>query len=221
MKLDLTTFEKWKKWCEEIKNDLMQLVNYKQIHDYFVEIVNANLDHIKTNEGVLFCDFVRKCYGVQAAVGIRRHIKSDDDSISLIKLLEQIKKCAKQFTYDFYLQCYPINGHEWQRSTFSNFSDDGNVISEQEIENDIQQLKNLGEKVVTLVDRGIAHLDKRGSPRDVTYKDLDDSLDLFNSIACKYITLLTSAGYMSLRPTIQFDWQKIFTVPLDIRKFES
>lgn len=221
MKLDLTTFVKWKKWCEEIENDLMQLVNYKQIHDYFIEIVNANLDHIKTNEGVLFCDFVRKCYGVQAAVGIRRHVKSDDDSISLIKLLEQIKECAEQFTYDFYLNHYPLDGHEWQRSTFSNFSDNGSIISKQKIKNDIQQLKNLGEKVVTLVDRGIAHLDKRGSPRNVTYKDLDDSLDLFNSIARKYITLLTSVGYVSLQPTIQFDWQKIFTVPLDIRKFES
>ena len=221
MKLDQQTFQKWEDWCEKIKDDLMQLINYKQIHDYFIGVANANLEHIKANEGILFCDFVRKCYGIQAAVGIRRHIKSGDDSISLMRLLEQIKKCANQFTYEFYLQCYPIDGHEWQRSTFDSFSDDGKVISEQKIQDDIQELNKIGGKVTSLVDRGIAHLDKRGIEGAVTYNDLDECLDLFNSIARKYITLLTSAAYLTLQPAIQSDWQKIFTVPLDIRKSES
>jgi hypothetical protein len=138
-----------------------------------------------------------------------------------MRLLEQIRHCAKQFTYEFYLQCYPIDGHEWQKSTFNNFSDDGKIISEQKIEDDIEQLNKIGGKVTSLVDRGIAHIDKRGIEETVTYNDLDACLDLFNSIARRYITLLTSAAYLSLQPTIQFDWQKIFAVPLDIRKSES
>ncbi|RLA89666.1 MAG: hypothetical protein DRG20_04425 [Deltaproteobacteria bacterium] len=138
-----------------------------------------------------------------------------------MKLLEQIKKCANQFTYDFYLQCFPINGYEWQKSIFSNLSNNGNVISEQKIENDIKELKKIKKKIAPFVDRGIAHLDKRGVSATVTYKDLDDSLEVFDSIACKYIEFLTSKSCNSLRPTIQFNWQKIFTVPLDIRKFEQ
>lgn len=218
MKLDQHTFQKWKDWSERIKDDLMQLINYQQIHDDFIDVVNANLEHIKANEGILFCDFVRKCYGIQAAVGIRRHIKTDDDSISLMRLIDQIEKCADQFTYEFYLKCYPINGYEWQKLTFNNFSVDGNVISEQKIKDDIRELEKIGGNVTSLVDRGIAHLDKRGIEESVTYNDLGKCLDLFNSIARKYITLLTSAGDLTLEPIIQFNWKNIFTVPIDIRK---
>ena len=63
MKLDKKTFEKWKDWCDKIKADLTILLLYKQIHDYLFEIVNANLEHIKSNNGILFFDFIRDCYG--------------------------------------------------------------------------------------------------------------------------------------------------------------
>ena len=221
MKLDQETFQKWKSWSDKIKDDLMQLIDYKQIHDYFIIIVNANLDHVKLNKGKKFCDFVRKCYAVQTAVGIRRHMKSDKKSISLMRLLEQIKKCSRQFTYDFYTQCFPVDGGEWQKATFRNFTDDEKVFSEQKIEADIESLKKIAKTVENLVDQRVAHLDKRGYSEDVTYQDIDNSLDVFNKIACKYLALLTGHGYITLKPEVQYNWKSIFTVPLDIRKFES
>jgi len=217
-KLDNTTFGRWLQWIERIKADLTQIINNKQVYSYFIEMVNANLEHIKKNEGILFCDFVRECYAVQAAMSIRRHVKIKEDDISLMKLLDQIKKSANQFSYEFYLTRYPVNGFEWQKSTFKSFSKDGKIICEEIINTDMEELKNIGHKISNFVDRVIAHLDKRGSDEKVTYDDLDQSIDLLNRITCKYITLITSAGYASLQPTIQFDWQKIFTVPLDIRK---
>ena len=221
MKLDKNTFDKWVQWIEKIENDLIAIVNNQQIYNYFINVVNANLEHIKSNEGLLFCDFIRQCYGVQAALGIRRHIKTDDDSISLMRLLEQIKQCASQFTYDFYLERYPIiNGHESQKSKFQEFSDDGKIISEHKIDNDIQELIKIGGKVSNLVDRIIAHLDKRGIEEEVTYNDLEESINVFNKIALKYINLITFAGFLSLTPAIQPDWTKIFSVPLDIKKFK-
>lgn len=224
MKLDHQTFNKWKTWCKTIEDDLMQLLDDKQIYESFIEMANANFGHIETNEGWLFCDFVQKCYGVQAAVGIRRHVKVDDDSISLMKLLKQIETCAEQFTYDFYLECYPpdeshpIGRGVWQKLTFGKFSDNGKVISKKKIQDNIQELSLIGEKVTVFVDRGIAHLDKRGTENTVTYNDLSDCLDILNKIACKYIGLLTAEGYASLKPVIQFNWEKIFTVPLDAKR---
>lgn len=219
MKLDKNTFDKWVQWIEKIENDLIAIVNNQQIYNHFINVVNANFGHIKSNDGLFFCDFVRQCYGVQAALGIRRHIKTDDDSISLMRLLEQIRRCASQFTYDFYLERYPIiNEHESQKLKFQEFSDDGKIISEHKIDSDIQELKTIGSKVSNLVDRIIAHLDKRGTEEEVTYKDLDGSINVFNKITLKYINLITFAGFLSLTPTIQSDWTKIFSVPLDIRK---
>jgi hypothetical protein len=224
MKLDETTFDKWEQWLEKIESDVEAMVNNQQIYKYFFNVVNANIEHIKANEGFLFCDFVRQCYGVQAASAIRRHIKEDDDSISLMRLLKQIKQCASQFTYDFYLRRYPvINGQEVQKSKFQEFSDDGNIISEHKIDDDIQELRNIGLKVSDLVDRIIAHLDKRGVKEQVTYNDIEASINILNKMTCKYIRLITNAvaEYSSLEATIQWDWEKIFSVPFDIRKFAS
>lgn len=223
MKLDKLTFKKWLEWIDVIKDDLQGIITYQQICKYFEDVINANLEHIKTNKGNTFCDFIRKCYAITAATCIRRHKMNSQDSISLMKLLSQIKKCASQFTYKFYLETYPLqpNEFEWQKSTFSNFSKDGNVVSEELIEQDMQEIERIAGKVSDFVDRFIAHLDQRGLEEKITYGDLGDSLGLFNKLACKYLALISSAGYVTLTPTFQYDWKKIFTVPLDIRNFDS
>lgn len=221
--MDQKTFNRWKAWCETIKDDLMQLLDDKQIYESFVEVTNNNFEHIKANEGLLFCDFVRKCYGVQAAVGIRRHVKVNGDSISLMKLLKQIEQCADQFTYDFYLQCYPPDKNhslppgKWQEMTFRKFSDDGQVISKKKVQDSIQELSIIGDKVALFVDKGIAHLDKRGTENTITYNDLSECLEILDRIARSYMSLITSEGYVSLQPVIQFNWERIFSVPLDIK----
>lgn len=220
MKLNKNTFDKWVQWLEKIESDIYDIVNNQQIYKYFINVVNANITHINANEGSLFCDFVRQCYGVQAASAIRRHVKEGDESISLMRLLKQMKQCASQFTYDFYLECYPvINGHEVQKSKFQEFSDDGKIISEDKIDDDIEELEKIG-KVADFVDRRIAHLDKRGLKELVTYNDLEESINILNKMTCKYIRLITNAvaEYSSLEATIQWDWEKIFSVPFDIRK---
>ncbi|NOS35197.1 MAG: hypothetical protein GQ522_01020 [Deltaproteobacteria bacterium] len=220
MKLTKAEFDKWSKWADEITADLTTIVNNQQIYKQFEEVANANWDHIVTYKGDLFCDFVRHCYGVQAALGIRRHIKIDKDSISLMKLADQMRNCAKQFTYEFYLDRYPFKADkfEWQKSTFMIFSENGDFLSEDLISTDMADLENIGGKVSDFVDRTMAHLDQKGPNGKITYDDLMKSIDLFNKVACKYITFITSDGCTTLKPTIQRDWKKIFSVPFDMRK---
>jgi hypothetical protein len=220
MKLDSNAFDRWVEWAGKIKSDLMNIVNNQQIYNQFEEIVSANWSHFVANDGQLFYNFVKECYGVQAALGVRRHIKIDDDSISLMKLLNQISVCSKQFTYDFYVKRYPIDPSyvEWQKSTFKRFSEDGLVVSEAIITHDMQELEKIAGAVGNFVDRTMAHLDKRGPSDDVTYADLKSSIDLFNKMVCRYLALITGDGYVSLQPTIQFNWKRIFSVPFDVRK---
>lgn len=218
MKLDKQAFEKWQSWIEQIKADLMQLMDYKQINDHFITVINSNLEHVNQNNGKKFCDFVRKCYAVQAAVGIRRHMKSDKDSISLMRLLEQMKECSNQFRDDLFRgECFSLPNGGITEEGFSNCS----VISRQEIEKDIARLKDVAEKVESLVDQRVAHLDKSGYRQDVTYQDIDDSLNVFNEVACKYIALLTGPSCLTLKPEVQYNWKGIFTVPLDRKNTES
>jgi hypothetical protein len=219
-KLTKKTFERWRRWAEKIRDDLQGIVNYQQVYEYFIEMANANLEHINENHGHLFCDFVHRCYGVHAATGIRRHVKSDKDSISLMKLLDQLQKGSSQFTYEFYLQQFPLQKDkwEWQKSTFAGFSENGQTLSAQMVLEDQEAIRIVAGKVSDFTDRAIAHLDQRGIEEAVTYYDLAESLSLFNRIACKYITLFAGEAYTTLKPTILYDWTKIFLVPLDIRK---
>ena len=118
MKLDKKAFQKWSELIEKIKTDLSIIIDRQQIYDYFHDVVNNNLSHIQDHNGMLFCKFINDCYFIQAALAIRRHIKDNEDSISLIKLLKQIKMCANQFTYEFYLSIFPVQDWEWQEHTF-------------------------------------------------------------------------------------------------------
>ena len=83
---------------------------------------------------------------------------------------------------------------------FQEFTDDGKIISEPKIDDDIQALEKIG-KIADLVDRRIAHLDKRGLKEQVTYNDLEESINILNKMTCKYIRLITNAvaEYSSLR----------------------
>lgn len=218
MKLDKKAFEKWNGWCDSIKNDITILQHFKQIQDYLFEIVTANADHIDKNHGGIFRNFIRECYGCYIAVGVRRLVKpsSDKNSITLIRLLEQIKNCSNQFTYKFYLEMYPINDREWQKSVFNNFSDDGIIISESKIKTDIEELEEISKKVCDFVDRRIAHTDKKAS-NNITFKDITDPLEPMEKVFCKYYLLLTGWSALSLTPAIQYNWKQIFKVPLDIR----
>lgn len=225
MKLTKTVFKKWVGWIDKIRIDLTNLLNHEQIHDGFIEIVNANLKHVEANNGRYFCRFVRSCYGIQATVGIRRHIKANKDSISLVNLLEQVKICAPQMTYQFYLKIFPIRKTHlrwiWQEGTFKLLSNDGKSVSRTIINKDIVELKRLARKAEILADKAYAHLDRKGTKIKVTFQDLSKILDLYNKIACKYICFFTGGSYDTLKPTIQDYWQKIFTVPFETRKFES
>jgi hypothetical protein len=140
-----------------------------------------------------------------------------------MKLLDQLQKSASQFTYEFYLQQFPLEKDkgEWQESTFASFSENKQTLSVSMILDDIETIKSIAGKVSNFTDRAIAHLDQRGIKESVTYDDLAESINLFNRTACKYITLITGDGYTTLKPTILYDWAKIFTVPLDIRRDEE
>jgi len=194
----------------------METINDAAMFSDFLRICRENKDWIHRNQGSYFCSFVLRCYGPRAALGIRRHLKDDKESIALLRLMKQMEICASQITYDFYLKTYPkLPGHVyWQPQTFRLLSADGRTLSAQVIRKDIDDLQVLNKSIEGLVDRKFAHLDKRGFDGKVSFKDIEQSLDRFDKLACRYICFMTGQGYGSLRAVIQFDWQAIFKKPL-------
>src|SRR5690349_8585765 len=215
-----TEFHKWQQWAECVKSDVQtRLVNPRQVFRGFFKVVNANAEHISQHDGGTFCKFVRDCYVSHVVMAIRRHIKQGDGSISLMRLLIQIRDCAGQFTCQFFLRQFPIDSSyvNWQRVTFSLFSEDGQTVSTRIVQKDIDDLKALTAKVEKLADKSLAHLDKSGFDGSVTFGDLDHCIDAFDALVCKYVKLTTGTGYATLEPTILTNWEEVFTVPFDMR----
>jgi hypothetical protein len=217
-------FEKWKAWIHEIQRDVaMRLVDPRQVFQKFSEVTNANQEHILEHRGEGFCCFIRDCYVSHVAMAIRRQVKVGKDSVSLMRLLSEILECSAQFTYEFYLQQFPIDPAyvDWQAPTFKQFSDDGRTVSAAIVRKDIISLKALTEEVENLADKVIAHLDKNGFSGSVTFGLLNKCVDAFDHLVCKYSKLIIASGYSTLETTILYDWQQIFTVPLDARAHDQ
>ena len=197
--------------------DLQILINHHQIYESFMEVVQRNHEHIGENNGAVFCDFVRRCYGVQAAVGIRRHLRENDKG-SFVRMLKQVSSCADQFTLEFYKEQFPLEDGEgeWREPTFQKYRGTGNAIDRQIIDGDVAELTRLGEQIGTFVDRRLAHQDPRGCDVEVTYKDLDTAIGNFNRVYCGYAPLLNGNSVRTLACSILFDWKKVFREPLDV-----
>jgi hypothetical protein len=221
MKLDSAAFEKWEKWGKMIHDDLChRLIHPRQFFRGFNEMAKANAEHIASFGGGDFFHFVAQGYITQVAMTIRRHSK-DDSTISFMRVLEQVRTCAPQFTYDVYLEQHPIDpGYvKWQKPTFARFSDDGVVVSRTKVDADIELLNTLTAKVVELCDREFAHLDKRGYSGTVTFGEVEACIDAFDKLVCKYFKLITRSmtGFSTLEATILSNWKDVFTVPMDLR----
>ena len=109
--------------------------------------------------------FVSKCYFIQTAMAIRRQLGTQKDEISLMKLLQQLHKAQSMF----YLHNIPTN----------------------DIQDDIQKLIEIENRIGLYVDRKIAHLDRRKFDQACTLEDLNYSLKILNTIVAKYFKCLT------------------------------
>ncbi len=216
------TFVKWQGWMKRIEDDVAhRLIVPRQVYRGFVDAVNGNIDHIEANSGWYYCDFVRQGYAAQVAMGIRRHVKvKDDGSISLMLLLKQLNENARRFTYDFFLEQFPLQPDyvPWQKVTFEQFSDDGASLSERLVTQDMDALKGLSGDVEKTVDKEFAHLDRKPHKNAITFGDLDRCIDKLNRLVCKYRTLFGGGGMETLEPEVLYDWEDIFKVPLDARR---
>ncbi len=231
-KFSKSVFEKWECWCQKIDEDLTMLLTFKQMHNEFSEIVNANLDHILKNDGGHFCKFIDTCYAYQALVGIRRHArKGQRKAISLMKLLNELANYAENITYQHYLEFYPPDkcnknaSDSWQRATFSNLCEENvtsinseSKVSKTFIDTDIKEIEKHTKLICEVVDKGIAHMEKNWISKSIIYADIVNSLELLNKMTCKYMRFIMGHGPDTLTPIENRNWKQIFKVPLNINE---
>ncbi len=208
----------WTRWTERverIEEDFQTVALDQFVWNKFRELVVENGDWIDQNRGYLFCSFVRRSYLSHIVIGVRRHLPGGDKG-SLRNLLDQIKKSADQITFDFFLDKFPPKSQlgPWQKSVFRKLSKDGERVSADIVQTDIDTLERIGASAKALANASIAHLDLRDHDIKLTFSELDDTVDGIADLIRKYKLFLTGSHRDSLVPTVQYPWERFFNAPL-------
>jgi hypothetical protein len=145
----------------------------------------------------------------------------DDDrhALSLSKLLSKMIARPGDFPASFFESLwrteYPQYGLDeigfLARSTYAPFSDaTGQHLDVTKLEADRTSIVDAVAHIKSFADRHVAHSDRRGPKRPVTWNDLDEALDAAAKLSKKYIALLTGASLSSFAAVPQYDWTAIF-----------
>jgi hypothetical protein len=207
-------WDKWLRWAERIHDDLTTTVDDRAMFGQFGELVRANASWIDAHEGGTFLDFVSRQYVRATVMGIRRHIKNKDDSLSMSGLVTDMSRHAKDVTRAFYDSRHPLqdDAYDWRTRTFATLSDDGTSLSSTIMERDLTSLAELTSNVETFGDKVIAHVDKAAWNNPVTFDEIFQSVDRLNELFCHYV-ILTGHHFPSLEATNLMNWKRIFSVP--------
>ncbi len=201
---------KWRRWLEQIGNDLGGLLTGHDILESVLEIANNNVNVRSPN---LFLSWIVSNYSVRVAVGIRRLTDHDKRTISLYRLIEDILDHPQAITREYYVSSYRdrrlvkdgLADHD-----FDNFANRGsNSVSIYKLTRDMKRLKSATDRIRKFTNKWFAHWDpSRRIRRLPTFEDAKESLETIDNIFCKYFLLLKRGGMTTRKPVLQYDWKK-------------
>lgn len=200
-------------WLEVARKEVQDLLLGQYLFEGLQAIVRGN-KKFESASG-LFGEWVALSYAHSATVGVRRHLKAGDDSVSLKRCLQEIRQYPELISRDFYIAFF-ADSLEWLTKTgghgyFDSISDRGEQIAVAVVEKQLVDLEAAAGAIEHYVDRRIAHYDKRGLAKPVpTFKDLESALKALEALVIFYWTLLKGASPAGLTPAIQYHWQDVF-----------
>lgn len=214
--------EKWNRWLGNaslggsIAHELANLALIREIHSGLRQMVDNN-ENLQKHSA--FYSVMQMTYSQSALMYIRRQVRKDDDSVSLIMLACDIwNNCdliTKKFYSSLYAQGKPDEECEaWKRLGERDFAKYfggtiGDSLDPQIIKKDIQNLERVFADSSEFTDRRLAHLDKREPTSIPTYAEIEAWCQVLNDILKKYILLLRAVEY-NIEPILQHDWKCIF-----------
>lgn len=207
-------FEKWEKWLEKIRLEVMDLVRNKHIFWKLGDIVRNNPDIQKPNS---FYKFVGDTYFAYCVIGVRRQIRPQKDSISFAGLLQEMVEMPCVLSRERFVTMYEKGAECEANHDFSQFAQENSEhIDPNMVQQDLDKLNELSSPVIELfADRRIAHFDKRSmSVEDVpSFGELDACIDFLMELTKRYWLLFKATDIDLLVMPIVDNWEEIFRHP--------
>ena len=204
--------EKWLRWLESIKDEVRELVETKYIYTEILDIIEKNPNLNK--EDNLFYAYLGRTYASHTAMGVRRQIKSKENSISIVRLFEEMISTPEVLSRKNYINMYEPT-LDWANNDFNQFtsSPDSEHIDPNLVEIDRNSLREASFRPGGFADKHVAHRDKKRFEEDTTFNDVDLCIDLLEKQYIKYHKLFHAEVIDTLLPEPPHDWKKIFHVP--------
>ncbi len=176
--------QKWERWLEAIRLQLQAVMRSRFI-------LRETFALIRDNPSLPPSSFIyhhlRVWYGDHAIMALRRQVKEDRQSISLVRLLRDIEANAALLS----------DGH-------------GKPLLGTKVAADIHRLATVTASCERFADKRVAHHDRGKAPASPSYDELDAGLDELDTLFRKYYLLVTGKAMHSTTPFIAFNWQKAF-----------
>jgi HEPN superfamily AbiU2-like protein len=204
-------------WLDAIRADVEDLILDQHLFWKVQAIIKGNPRF--TGEPGLFTHWMASSFAQASAIGVRRQAKSGDDSISLSRFLQEVRAYPSLVSREFYLSLF-VDSPDWLKEAGADEFDaiagkGAHQLPTARLDEQIQGLDAAVSAIEHYVDRRVAHYDQRGLARPVpTFKDLEDALKVLEGLVLFYWQLLKGGSISGgLLPTIQYDWQSVFTFP--------
>lgn len=208
-------FAKWDRWICTIYKETVKLVEHQQIFREVQDIIKANPEIQKPNA---FYRFLEDTYAAFSIMGIRRQIKHDKNSISLVGLLKEIKQCPSLLSRDRFVKLYQAEMQSGAGTIFDErfLGTCTNHIDPAIVQQDLDELKVHGDTVEAYADKRVAHRDRREPKRIPTFGELNPPIDFLKELTTKYSLLIKAEDLTNtfVPPFItEVDMEVIFSVP--------
>ena len=200
-------------WLEVIYADVEDLLLDDHIFWSLQELIAGN-PRFKQSPG-LFTQWMASSFIQATAVGVRRHAKGDDDSVSLKRFLREVKKFPGLVSRAHYLSFF-ADAEDWLRQSgaqgFDRMAGKGAAsIPTTLVDEHLAKLDAAVSGIEHYVDRRVAHYDKRGLAKPTpTLGELTAALRVLEELVMFYWLYLKGSSMSTMLPTIQFDWEAIF-----------
>lgn len=202
----------WRESLSRIEEELIELVRSKAIYEEVGAVIAANPLINRSNR---FYYWISKNFCDSLLLGIRRQLDRDPRAISLMNLLNEIRKENELLNVSFHESLYRPDMVHLARPSFEKaIGSTDDYVPVPVIDADIATLQGIGAVHRGYTNKYVAHSDRdQAEVEPGTYGDLYAAVDSMESIFSKYYLLLCGADYRSLLPVPDPEWKAIFEVP--------
>ena len=207
----MSEMRKWRRWITTIDQVLLDPIREgKVIFDGYYGLVESNKS---ISSPWNFHEWVLHNHGRSLMLQVRKLVDPGTQAYSLSKLIGQIANNPSVITRRSFIAAYPKHHRDLAMANWEKYVGGVavSVLPRSAPLKDMDNLKKLSERICILVNKDIAHLDRRRRVRKTDFDEIYVTLRKLVSIGAKYSDLLGRPIADDLGNfVIEYDWMSIF-----------